>query len=65
MAGLERFRLIDAAFIIGSILTFIADQTTGKYVNSSEAGILNITLHTKKSHQYLSSFLKSSVVHYC
>ena len=47
MAGLERFRLIDAAFIIGSILTFIADQTTGKYVDSSEAGILNITLHTK------------------
>ena len=25
-----RFRLIDAAYIIGSIITFLADQTTGK-----------------------------------
>ena len=24
-----RFRLIDAAYIIGSVITFLADQTTG------------------------------------
>ena len=29
MAGLQRFRYIDAAFIIGSIITFILDQATG------------------------------------
>jgi len=28
MEGFQKFRLIDAAFIIGSILTFIADQAT-------------------------------------
>ena len=30
MAGLQRFRYIDAAFIIGSIITFILDQATGE-----------------------------------
>ena len=30
MAGLQRFRYIDAAFIIGSIVTFILDQATGE-----------------------------------
>ena len=29
MAEIERFRIVDALFIIGSIITFIADQATG------------------------------------
>ena len=29
MAEIERFRILDALFIIGSIITFIADQATG------------------------------------
>ena len=28
-----RFRLIDAAYIIGSVITFLADQTTGRNGN--------------------------------
>ena len=27
-----RFRLIDAAYIVGSIVTFLADQTTGSLI---------------------------------
>lgn len=27
--AMYRFRLIDAAYIIGSVITFLADQTTG------------------------------------
>ena len=38
MEGYAKFRIIDAAFVIGSILTFIADQATG----SVELGGLNI-----------------------
>ena len=30
MAGFQRFRYLDAAFIIGSIITFILDQATGE-----------------------------------
>ena len=30
MEGYQKFRLLDAAFVIGSILTFIADQATGQ-----------------------------------
>ena len=29
MAEIDRFRIRDALFIIGSIITFIADQATG------------------------------------
>ena len=30
MGEIERFRIVDALFIIGSIVTFIADQATGQ-----------------------------------
>ena len=30
MGEIERFRIVDALFIIGSIITFIADQATGQ-----------------------------------
>ena len=30
MAEMDRFRIRDALFIIGSIITFIADQATGE-----------------------------------
>ena len=40
MAEIDRFRIVDALFIIGSIITFIADQATGdklqKYLNIPE-----------------------------
>jgi len=29
MGGFHKFSLLDATFVIGSILTFIADQATG------------------------------------
>ena len=30
MGEIERFRIVDALFIIGSIVTFILDQATGE-----------------------------------
>ena len=33
MEGFQKFRLLDAALIIGSILTFIADQATGSVIS--------------------------------
>ena len=36
-----RFRLIDAAYIIGSVITFLADQTTGKYKSFYDKKLVN------------------------
>ena len=41
MGGYQKFRLLDAAFVIGSILTFIADQVTGILKFKCLWGILN------------------------
>ena len=38
MEGFQKFRLLDAAFIIGSILTFIADQATGSVISLKGSG---------------------------
>ena len=38
MDGFEKFRLLDAAFIIGSIMTFIADQATGSVMSLNGYG---------------------------
>ena len=40
MAGLQRFRYIDAAFIIGSIITFILDQATGEKIVGNSFDII-------------------------
>ena len=50
MAEIDRFRIVDALFIIGSIITFIADQATGESLLETSGKYSNVT---RKIFKYL------------